>query len=944
MKNHLVRPIQVAGRDFDPAAVTKDFFTRAPAQNSLRDNANRQPRLQAASATSRLRGTRTDKELKMLSCISGKTLAYHRAFATDRQATWRMLARCVLTLVVLPLFAAAQTAGAQESTDSPVLLAGGDFSYPPFEYLDDAGQVRGFNVDLLAAIARNQGIEVQHSLGIWNRQREALQKGDIDILPMFISRDRDTQVDFTQPFLIVNHEIFVRKGGPQPQGLDDLEGLEVIVENHAFAHDQALLRNLGATLILARSEADAMQLLASGRHDAAILGEIRGRRMLNTDRFPGITTSGPPVLPAGYAFAVGEGNADLLRQLDAGLDAVKASGEFNEIHARWLNPDARTAIWERLLRLTAWVTGGILLAALLTGLWLRALRRQVRLRTRELSDSEERFRKTFEHAAVGLAWLTPTCEWVDVNPALATMLGGTTAELKAISTRRVINRDDFRQFIQQSRELLTGKRDIFFMECSFRRLDGQLGWAEIGVSILREASGQVRGFIAVADDLTETQRLSAQLSFQQTHDPLTGLLNRSELERRLQGVLRRGRSTENVLLYLDLDQFKVINEACGHEAGDEMLGQVGHLLSSEVHEGDVLARLGGDEFAVLLENRSAEAGMQLAEQLRDSLAQAGFSWQGQRFNLSASIGLVAFRGNEELLGGVLGAADSACYAAKEEGGNRVHAFASRDSAGGSLHGDVRWVSRLNAALAEDRFELYAQSLSPLQRNEPGDHYEILLRLKDSRSGIVAPDEFLPAARRYYMMDGIDRWVVRNTLQTLSEHPGHVDELRLCSINLSGQSIGNPEFQRYLEACLDEFRVPPEKLCFEITESAAVADLNQAVGFARRLKERGCLFALDDFGIGMSSFAYLRSLPVDILKVDGMFVREMAVQPLDMVVVESVARAARVLGKLSVAEYVENEELLERVRELGFDYAQGYFIDRPTPLYERLSSHKWVRSG
>lgn len=846
-------------------------------------------------------------------------------------------AMCLLAVLLAAFVLLPETMAGEPPRDARQgeLLAGGDFSYPPFEFLDEAGKVQGFNVDLLQAIARTRGIEVHSSLGIWNRQRQALQQGEIDILPMFISASRDQSVDFTQPFLIVNHEIFIRKGGPQLQGLDGLEGLEVIVENHAFAHDQALMQDLGATLILARSEADAMRLLAAGKHDAAILGEIRGRRMLATGSFPDITTTGPPVLPAAYAFAVREGNENLRQSLNAGLVEVKASGKFNEIYARWLNPDGHTALWQRLLRLTAWLSAGLLLAALLTGAWLRALRRQVRLRTAELAATEERFRKTFEHAAVGLAWLAPNCEWVDINPALASMLGGSIEEVSAVPVRRLVNRDDFHQFVTNSRELISGQRDIFFMECSFRRLDGQLGWAEIGVSILRETSGNIRGFIAVADDLSETQRLTAQLSFQQTHDPLTGLLNRSELERRLHGVLRRGRASEHVLIYLDLDQFKVVNEACGHDAGDELLGQVGHLLASEVHEGDVLARLGGDEFAILLENRAAAAGMKLAEDVRERLAQASFSWHGQRFHLSASIGMVAFRSDQELLGGVLGAADSACYAAKEEGGNRVHAFTAKDSGAGSLHGDVRWVSRLNAALENNSFELYAQSIQPLQRESTGEHYEILLRLKDSHGKMISPGEFLPAAQRYYMMESIDRWVVRNVLRTLNEHPEHVDHLKLCSINLSGQSIGNPDFLRYLESRLDQFRVPADKLCFEITESAAVADLNQAVNFGRRLKERGCKVALDDFGIGMSSFAYLRSLPVDILKVDGMFVREMAVQELDRVVVESVAKAAKVLGKQSVAEYVENETLLENVRALGIDYAQGYAIDKPAPLADRL---------
>ncbi|MDX1455767.1 MAG: EAL domain-containing protein [Gammaproteobacteria bacterium] len=845
----------------------------------------------------------------------------------------RVLARAVLGLLMVGL---PVTVGVEASPQE--VRVGGDFSYPPFEFLDARGRVTGFNVDLLAAIGREADLELIHGLGAWHRQHNALLSGRLDVLPMFISDTRDIDVDFTQPFLIVNHEVFIRKGGPEVNDLGDLVGLEVIVERNAFSHEQLEQLAIGIRLILVRSESEAMQLLATGSHDAAILGELRGRRMLSKGDYPDITTSGPPILPAAYAFAVQEGNDELRDRLDDGLARVKASGEFNTIYARWLDPDAQAAFWERMLKLFAALAIGVVAVMLGVSIWLRTLRRQVRLRTRELAESEERFRKTFEHAAIGLAWLTPSGEWVGVNPSLARSLGSSPAEVMKEHPRHWLAAQDFRRLLTRARGLARGDRDVFSLECSFRRSDDQLGWAEIGVSVLRETSGAIGGFIVVLDDLSESQRLAAQLSFRETHDELTGLANRGELEKRVQTLLRKNSIETHVLLYIDLDHFKVVNESCGHDAGDELLGKVGHVLSDELEEDTLLARLGGDEFAVLLEAHSASQGMEVAENLREALARGTFSWEGQSFSLKASVGVVTFRAGDELVGGVLGAADSACYMAKAEGGNRSRAHvAGDDTRAGRLQGDVRWVARINKALEEGHFELFSQAIKPLQKLDEGEHYEILLRLRDAGGQLVGPGEFLPAAERYYLMENIDRWVLRTALRMLAEHPRHLDSLSLCTINLSGQSISNPEFQRYLESRLDQYRVPASKICFEITESAAMADLNQAVRFARRLKERGCRFALDDFGIGMSSFAYLRNLPFDILKIDGTFVTGMKTQPLDKLIVESVSRAAWLLGKQSVAEFVETNDLLHEVRTMGIEYAQGYAIERPRPLAERLAA-------
>jgi len=452
------------------------------------------------------------------------------------------------------------------------------------------------------------------------------------------------------------------------------------------------------------------------------------------------------------------------------------------------------------------------------------------------------------------------------------------------------------------------------------------------VAPLLEPGGATRGAVVVLRDVSEARALRERLTHQASHDPLTGLLNRRELDARLARAVDavREQGIAHAFLYVDLDQFKVLNDSCGHAAGDALLAELGAALRAAVPAGASVARLGGDEFGVLLEDHELGRAAEVAETLRGAVAALRFVWRGQRFRLGASIGVVAV--GSSAAAEVLAAADSACYAAKDAGRDRVH-VARRDDQELKRRGrELGWARELEAALDADRCELHRQPLRVL-RPEPGAgeapvHYELLLRMRDGDGRLVPPEAFLRAAERYGVMPRLERWVVRRTLAWLAAHPA---EQGSYALNLSGPAVADPRFQGFVRAELAASRVDPTRLCFEVTESVAIADLDAAVRFLKGLRAAGCRTALDDFGTGLASFAYLRRLPLDFVKVDGSFVRHALQDPVDREVVQAVQAVARRLGVRSIAECVEDEATLDLMRELGVDLAQGWAVGRPEPL-------------
>jgi len=457
---------------------------------------------------------------------------------------------------------------------------------------------------------------------------------------------------------------------------------------------------------------------------------------------------------------------------------------------------------------------------------------------------------------------------------------------------------------------------------------------------IRDRAGQIIGAVVVFHDVGHARRLARQLSYQATHDALTGLYNRREFEQRLELAIVSAREEriEHAVCYLDLDQFKIVNDTCGHIAGDEMLRQLAGLLEGRVRETDILARLGGDEFGVLLHRCSLAQARRIAESLRETVRDFRFACDDHGFEIGVSVGLVAVTADSQSLAEVMSAADVACYAAKDAGRNRLHVYEPDDRELRRRQGEMRWVARLQKALDDDRFCLYYQPIVPITGDDSGPVlYEVLLRMRDTQGEEVPPMAFIPAAERYNLMPSIDRWVVRTLLETAAARlqlPAH----SLCAMNLSGQSLGDTQFLDYVVEQLRRTGFPPEQVCFEITETAAIANLHGATRFMSTLKAMGCRFALDDFGSGLSSFGYLKNLKVDYLKIDGAFVRDITEDPIDLAMVEAINHIGHVMQIRTIAEFVETEAVMESLGTLGVDYAQGYHIARPAPLAQLLAEH------
>lgn len=465
-----------------------------------------------------------------------------------------------------------------------------------------------------------------------------------------------------------------------------------------------------------------------------------------------------------------------------------------------------------------------------------------------------------------------------------------------------------------------------------QRLDGSTVAVNLVGAPIRSA-GRISGSVLVLHDMTQERQYIANLSWQATHDALTGLANRREFEYRLEQALHQleRQSARHSLMFLDLDQFKLVNDTCGHAAGDELLRHICTLLQSGLREGDTLARLGGDEFGILLENCSDEAAERIAEGLRRTVQNLHFVWKGRPFVTTVSIGLVHLGQVTMTLEASLRAADMACYMAKEKGRNRVQVYHADDSELSMRFGEMAWVQRLHMALEENRFCLYSQEIAALGQGEHEQgHVEILLRLHDEAGRMILPDSFIPAAERYGLMTSLDRWVVQNVFKVIAQTlaQGREEPLAMCAINLSGISIGDDEFLAFLREQFALHDVPPRLICFEITETSAIANLGSAIRFINELKTLGCRFSLDDFCAGMSSFAYLKHLPVDFLKIDGSFVKDMLDDPINRAMVEVINHIGHVMGKRTIAEFVENTSIEQALLEIGVDFAQGYVIERP----------------
>ncbi|MEG4232272.1 EAL domain-containing protein [Microcoleus sp. Pol11C3] len=451
---------------------------------------------------------------------------------------------------------------------------------------------------------------------------------------------------------------------------------------------------------------------------------------------------------------------------------------------------------------------------------------------------------------------------------------------------------------------------------------------------IRDREGQIIGAVIVFHDVTESRYLTRQLSWEANHDALTGLINRRRFEQHLVEAIASVKDSDqqHALCYLDLDQFKVVNDTVGHIAGDDLLRQITALIQQGVGANDMLARLGGDEFGILLSQCSLSQAAKIAENLKNLVHQFRFIWNSKTFIIGVSIGVVAIDQTSQDLRELLGAADAACYAAKARGRNCVHIYSLDDSELIKQRGERQLISQISRALETNRFCLYYQKIVSITSKPLVEHYEILIRMMDENGKIVSPAQFIPAAERYGLITEIDCWVIETFFSNYHKLPEKdVLSQGLYTINLSGASISNNQFLRFLIEQFYRYKVPPQTIGFEITETAAIANFEQARYFMSELKKIGCCFALDDFGSGLSSFAYLMNLPVDYLKIDGAFVKNISHNLISQALVEGFNRIAHAMNLETIAEFVEDETILEKLREIGVDYAQGYGIARPVPI-------------
>ena len=553
------------------------------------------------------------------------------------------------------------------------------------------------------------------------------------------------------------------------------------------------------------------------------------------------------------------------------------------------------------------------------------------LAEKALRESEDRLR---DFAETGADWF-----WEQDDQLRFTYLSGNypgfdrsaTEDFIGKTREEIAKNNNFKS--EKWRHLIRqlGNHEPFYnFEYAYTRPDGTEAVVRISGKPKFDDQQNFMGYRGTGIDITESYRLSQQLNYQASHDPLTGLVNRREFELRLSRVVKlcREDNSEHALCYIDLDQFKVVNDTCGHDAGDELLRQIGALLKDKVRNRDTIARLGGDEFGLLLERCTMNQANRVAESVREAIDRFRFMWAGRNFRLGASIGVIPINFSSGNIANVMRSADAACYTAKDAGRNRIHVYSEDSFEVAQRHQEMQRIVELNHAFDEDRFVLYQQPILPLDPATSGQgHFcEVLVRMLDEDGFPVLPANFLPTAERYNLATQLDTWVVSRALDWLVSDP----EIR-CTINLSGMSVADESFLRFMLDVIDDKQVDAGRICLEITETAAIQNLSKANHFIELLRDRGCFFALDDFGSGLSSFAYLKTLPVDYLKIDGFFVRDMVEDRIDYELVKSINDIGHVMGKKTIAEFVENDATLDALREIGVDYAQGFSIAMPKPI-------------
>ena len=582
---------------------------------------------------------------------------------------------------------------------------------------------------------------------------------------------------------------------------------------------------------------------------------------------------------------------------------------------------------------------------------LQGLRDLSHLRAAEEALYREKERAQVTLNAIGDAVLTTDAKGAldYLNPAAEQLLGVKTSDVAGRFYDEVLQMVDETSRLPVADPVIRclGRKAAVAVDEQSLLIDakGNEYAVDVVAAPILDSAGARIGAVLAMHDVSAIRGITRRLNYQATHDALTGLINRREFEVRLRQVMESAQvdNSRHSLIFMDLDRFKIVNDTCGHAAGDALLTEVADLLASQLRNVDTLARIGGDEFALLLECCPIDTAERIGKQLVDKVMDYRLNWEDKSFEIGVSMGLVEITADSRSITELMGDADDACYAAKRAGRNRIYRYEADDQNLLKHQGQAQWVHRINQALEQDRFVLYCQGIQKLGvPGQPIRHYEILVRMLDEAGQVVPPNDFIPAAERYELMPAVDRWVVAKSIETLRLGGSQLQQDTVWSINLSGQSLGDEQFLDFVLHAVDSSEVNPSALCFEITETAAVASFMQARRFIKALRDRGVHFALDDFGSGMSSFAYLKNLQVDYLKIDGEFVREMAEDALSFSLVRSIQQVGQAMGIHTIAEFVENEAIIHKLNELKVDFGQGYGIERPRPLDGFISEQRQKR--
>ena len=819
----------------------------------------------------------------------------------------------------------------------------GIYDNKPIVFRTRNGSYEGVALDVLKSVARKENWKLEDVYAPWKSVYAKLEAGEIDLLVgIAYSEERARKFDYTHETLINNWGVIYRKPSVSITSFSDLSGKRIALMQNSI-HSRVFRKtmskfNFEFSPVLVNSYIDALQKVQDGQADAAVINRVMS--ILAAPKYEVLET-GIIFNPVEVRYAAPKGrDGAVLAAIDRALAAQKQD-ENSEYHAslhRWLGvaTQERTPLW-----LTA-VLGAVLVAVVLLLVSNYLIRRQVHLRTRELAESELRFRQMAENIKE-IFWIGSP-DWSQifyVSPMFETVYGMSRDKLydNPMSWIESVHPNDRTRVEEAVEKKSRGDlNNPAFPEFRIISGDRTTRWILARVYPIRDVAGRVIRIAGIAEDITERKKSEETIRFMAYHDPLTRLTNRHAFEYQLTNLIERSRDGDehHALLYIDLDQFKVVNDTCGHTAGDELLKELAALLLRTLHEDAVLARLGGDEFAVLMEYTTLNDAYDVACRLLDVIQKFRFTWEGSRFTIGASIGMVMIGGLYKSMSELLSAADMACYAAKESGRNRINVYREDDADLVQRHGEMQWVSRLTEALEENRFVLYQQAIVPLQDHiDTQDCREFLLRMQDEDGNLIPPGAFLPSAERYDLMKSLDRWVIRNVFSFLqnceetagSNHAGN----SIAFINLSAQALNDDEFVEFVLEQMRIHSIAGGRVCFEITETVAISNLAKAMMFMGYLRERGILFALDDFGTGMSSFSYLNTLPVDFLKIDGYFIRDLFTNPMNAAIVDAITLVGHTAKMQLIAEWVESEEIRDKLVEIGIDFAQGYAIERPRPL-------------